>query len=63
MSFKGLLPKIVLLGFSAIILSACDSHNRNTSPNYHINAMERQDAHPYCHACESRVPKDWNKDK
>lgn len=70
MSSNNLLAKIVLLGFASTILIACQSHGRNASPNYHINAMERKDAAPYCHAKKCgkhhqthHEPKDWNKDK
>lgn len=68
MSFQSLVVKLAFLALSVSFLAACDSRGRNSSPNYHINAMERVDAIPYCHGrCTHphahHEPKDWNKDK
>ena len=65
MSFQSLIVKLAFLAFSVTLLSACDSKGRNSSPNYHINSMERVDAVPYCHdrCAKNHEPKDWNKDK
>lgn len=66
MSFQSLVAKIALLAFSASLLAACGSAGRNSSPNYHINPMERTDATPYCpkdRCAHHHEPKDWNKDK
>jgi hypothetical protein len=66
MSFQSLVVKLAFLTFSISVLAACQSTGRNSSPNYHINSMERVDAEPYCHnrcAKHPHEPKDWNKDK
>lgn len=65
MSVSGLLPKIALIALTAGVLMACDSHNRNASPNYHINSMERLDKHAHYPQDErvKRMEKAMNKDK
>lgn len=64
MSVKRTFTHFMLFAATACLLAACESRNRNHSPNYHINAMERTDAMPYCvNKCHRHEPKDWNKDK
>lgn len=65
MLVQGLFPKIALVALVASVLMACDSHNRNASPNYHINAMERMDKHAHYPQDErmKRMEKAMNKDK
>lgn len=43
MSLHGTFVKIALIAFASSLLMSCESVGRNSSPNYHINAMERMD--------------------
>jgi hypothetical protein len=65
MSLPKTFKHLALFTITACVLAACASANRNSSPNYHINSMERKDAQPYCakDKCHRQEPKDWNKDK
>jgi hypothetical protein len=65
MSLQGILVKVALVAFAGSCLMACESVHRNSSPNYHINSMERmdKDAHYPQHEREKRMDKNWNKDK
>lgn len=56
---------LALLAVAACVLTACESAGRHSSPNYHINSMERKDTNAHYPMDErtKRMEKAMMKDK